>query len=240
MGAFLPCERWNCGCVTMGDPLAAFPLHRRATVVKMLLQDQLRAQNGLGGPIEFGFYRSHSEIRTALVEKGQQACVWWKGSGWDAPIQPPSVRYPARRERFYRLVNALGDECSCCGVCAGRVVDHDHFTGAVRGLLCLVCNNRVDQCIHPCSSDCRYARYLNNPPAKELELKYPVRHRRRGPDDLRAQILGFDMLRQTEWPSLDPVLWEWKVPEQLGLPSAQLQLESYRQRGDAPSNEAGT
>lgn len=92
----------------------------------------------------------------------------------------PSVRYPARRERFYRLVNALGDACSCCGVCAGRVVDHNHFTGAVRGLLCLVCNNRVDQCIHPCSSDCRYARYLNDPPAKELELKYPVRHRRRG------------------------------------------------------------
>lgn len=219
--------------MTMGDPLSAFVLHRRAMVVKTLLKDKLSNRRGSDRVIEFDFYRCPSEIRTAILEKGQRTCLWWKGSGWDTPIELPSVRYPDRRARFCRLLNALGGACSSCGVSVGRVIDHDHFTGAVRGLLCLVCNNRVDQCIHPRSGDCRYARYLNDPPALQLGLRYPVRHRHREPDQIRAEILGFDILRQAEWPSPDPALWQWQVPEPLGFSSAVRELESYLRGGHA-------
>lgn len=62
------------------------------------------------------------------------------------------------RERFYRVTyglsiakyeEMLADQDGCCKICRTKrpgsrlnhfAVDHDHATGAVRGLLCLRCN----------------------------------------------------------------------------------------------------
>lgn len=49
------------------------------------------------------------------------------------------------------MVEAQGDCCACCGSsdpctannCKTWCVDHDHVTGAVRGLLCVKCNTGI-------------------------------------------------------------------------------------------------
>lgn len=66
----------------------------------------------------------------------------------------PAVRQGAHFKTRYGITRAQYDEMlarqdGCCGICGGRVdandrrrlhVDHDHETGAVRGLLCGSCN----------------------------------------------------------------------------------------------------
>jgi hypothetical protein len=46
------------------------------------------------------------------------------------------------------LVAALGQPCHACLIRPGASIDHDHFTGLVRGLLCLYCNTHIDGCLH--------------------------------------------------------------------------------------------
>jgi len=43
-------------------------------------------------------------------------------------------------EQYLALVEAQAGRCALCGVEAETVVDHDHDTGKVRGLLCRACN----------------------------------------------------------------------------------------------------
>lgn len=38
------------------------------------------------------------------------------------------------------MVAAQGDQCALCRTRPATQVDHDHQTGAVRGILCLLCN----------------------------------------------------------------------------------------------------
>ena len=93
-----------------------------------------------------------------------------------------------------RLVRRFGPLCSTCGEQWGTYVDHDHFTGVVRGLLCTGCNSHIDRCPH--ASGCAFADYLNQPPAARLGLRYP-RSPRAEPDPdgrvaLKVAALGFD------------------------------------------------
>ncbi|MFD9685211.1 endonuclease domain-containing protein [Kitasatospora sp. NPDC059146] len=69
------------------------------------------------------------------------------------------------------LVNVMGPLCQLCGVLPGAVVDHDHFSGLVRGLLCGVCNTGLESCLH--LDVCPRAEYLNAQPAAHLKLPYP-------------------------------------------------------------------
>jgi hypothetical protein len=95
-----------------------------------------------------------------------------------------------------RLVRRFGPLCCTCGEQWGTHVDHDHFTGRVRGLLCGGCNSHVDGCPH--ASGCVFGDYLNDPPAARLDLRYPRSPRaERDPDGRVAQkiaALGFDPL----------------------------------------------
>jgi Recombination endonuclease VII len=84
---------------------------------------------------------------------------------------PPALDGTSARARLRRLVvEALGPRCATCPDW-GRLVDHDHLTGLVRGYLCGSCNTLVDTCRHP--AGCRFANYLNDPPALPLALSYP-------------------------------------------------------------------
>ncbi|WP_179730152.1 endonuclease domain-containing protein [Nocardioides kongjuensis] len=75
------------------------------------------------------------------------------------------------------LVDALGPTCHCCGERYPYAIDHDHETGIVRGYLCRDCNARIERCVH--LSGCRFAEYLNSPPAEPLGLRHPKPVQRR-------------------------------------------------------------
>jgi hypothetical protein len=93
-----------------------------------------------------------------------------------------------------RLVRQLGALCHACGKLHGAVVDHDHFSGLVRGHLCIVCNPRIDFCTHV--DECQFATYLNHPPASALGLLYPRSswERRTELDLARIAHFGFNPL----------------------------------------------
>lgn len=84
---------------------------------------------------------------------------------------PPYMGGKSRLARIRRaLVNELGTACAICGR-TGQKVDHDHCTDLVRGLLCITCNGLVDCCPHV--SGCKFQRYLDDPPAAPLRIRYP-------------------------------------------------------------------
>lgn len=103
------------------------------------------------------------------------------------PYDDPST--PKGRLRR-RLIKEFGPLCAICETALGVFIDHDHFTGAVRGLLCHLCNNALENCPHV--SGCPRADYLASPPAASLGLLYPKRGRDRIRDWSKIAMAGFD------------------------------------------------
>lgn len=77
---------------------------------------------------------------------------------------------PYQRSRW-KFVEILGRGCAVCGGSGVGFMDHDPFTGWVRGMLYGDCNTRIDKCPH--LNGCRFADYLNDPPAWKLKADYP-------------------------------------------------------------------
>lgn len=104
---------------------------------------------------------------------------------------PPHLTIDTRMGRIRQtLINLKGSQCHACGLRTGVIVDHDHFTGLVRGLLCSHCNAWIDQCPH--LNGCPWAAYLNNPPAAQLRLRHPGAHNDRKLNQARIEYLGID------------------------------------------------
>ena len=57
-----------------------------------------------------------------------------------ANVKRRARKYGLSRERFLALLGECGGVCPICGAGDASHVDHDHATGAVRGLLCHRCN----------------------------------------------------------------------------------------------------
>lgn len=90
--------------------------------------------------------------------------------------------YGLSGEQYDRLYEEQGGRCYICQRANGRskrlAVDHDHATGAVRGLLCKMCNRDVLGHLRDSTDALKRAiDYLENPPAVRLfgEIRAPER-----------------------------------------------------------------
>jgi hypothetical protein len=70
-------------------------------------------------------------VDPALI-RGRRRCVLTYPAHWPGYQGADS---PTGRQRA-RLIAELGDRCHACTVRRGVIIDHDHFTGIVRGLVC--------------------------------------------------------------------------------------------------------
>ncbi|MBR8741468.1 endonuclease domain-containing protein [Nocardiopsis sp. MG754419] len=121
-----------------------------------------------------------------LVPYGERCQVLDRLLGWPEWVDLASPRSRLR----WQVAEQVGFGCSVCGGVGLGFMDHDPFTGFIRGMLCLSCNNEVDLCPH--ASGCRWAEYLNRPPAESLELVYPHLSKTTRRTLERAQKRGWD------------------------------------------------
>lgn len=126
-----------------------------------------------------------ADIPPAQRCSNRESRQWW-----------PSFHNPAdQRGRIARrLTQTLGNRCGACRYAPAMVIDHDHDTGMIRGLLCRNCNLRVDSCVHV--SGCPFADYLNDPPAAALSLPYPDRKRAKQPHRRASPLADRRLLTQ--------------------------------------------
>ncbi|WP_461036112.1 endonuclease domain-containing protein [Streptomyces mayteni] len=71
-----------------------------------------------------------------------------------------------------QLAVAFGPLCAGCGTSLGTEVEHHHFSGRVRGLLCRNCNNAIDWCPH--LANCPWADCLNDLPPPRCPAPGPI------------------------------------------------------------------
>lgn len=105
---------------------------------------------------------------------------------WPRFVDPATQKGRIRAQ----LVAEFGPRCAVCRTAYGTMIDHNHFTGYVRGLLCHLCNGGSESCPH--LNGCPAAAYLDDPPAARLGLLYPGRSRDRARDMQRIALAGFD------------------------------------------------
>ncbi|MEW2079942.1 endonuclease domain-containing protein [Streptomyces sp. NPDC013433] len=156
----------------------------------------------MGGRVDDGIVWGSAEITWAVrllgpcVDPGlvsrRERCTAGRYSLLHSWPPPPARTASVRRMRA-ALVDALGPDCYLCGRYPGAMVDHDHETGLVRGLLCGLCNRVLEECPHV--SGCPRADYQLSPPAAGLGLVYPLSDEWRPRDFTRRRVieqLGFD------------------------------------------------
>jgi hypothetical protein len=88
---------------------------------------------------------------------------------------------------YDRLLEAQGGVCYICRRATGRTrrlsVDHDHRTGAVRGLLCRPCNDLLGHIRDDVETAKRVIGYLTWSPAEHLGIRaYHQDNRKEGLD----------------------------------------------------------
>lgn len=79
-------------------------------------------------------------------------------------------RYGITPEDYYEMYEEQQGLCGICGEAKSLVVDHDHDTGDVRGLICQNCNLGIGQLKDSLVLLCQSIKYLLNPPFYEKTL----------------------------------------------------------------------
>lgn len=95
-------------------------------------------------------------------------------------------RYKLSAADYYALFELQGGRCAICHVHQDEfgqrlAVDHEHATGAVRGLLCKGCNTALG--MHEARNTSAWSHYKAWPPMRELQ------YRRETPEDEQVHPL---------------------------------------------------
>jgi hypothetical protein len=198
------------------DVLADFPPLRQAAIIRQYLVDGLFLHDDC-----VQRYRTPADIRIAVATEvafrrhnAKRLSHYRSYSCHRERVREPSREHPAsgwRGRMFTELSAAVGSQCWACGMNPACHIDHDHFTGDVRGLLCAECNPSIDGCLHPESSECFAAAYLNSP-SSYFGLKYRPENKVKRLDRVRCHVLGFNMFDVSCWPSKIPAQWNWSPP----------------------------
>lgn len=85
-------------------------------------------------------------------------------------ITEPHMHMPY--DDFMSLLDHQERRCAICGVKTWLVIDHNHRTGLIRGLVCNPCNWLIGQVERNEVLDLRVCIYLLKSPTKQLNLKY--------------------------------------------------------------------
>jgi hypothetical protein len=124
-------------------------------------------------------------VATALVPYSQRCDPWnpwWarhvpRRVGRTLPAQWPQEKIPLWFV-WWRLFELQGGRCALCWLPA-RMIDHDHRTGRVRGLLCHDCNSREGPyavgrmvCVH--QAPYCFEGYWADPPANSFAWTWPT------------------------------------------------------------------
>lgn len=118
---------------------------------------------------------------------------------WPTYVSPDSPRGRV----VCKLIEARGSDCHLCGRRPGIFLDHDHLTNEARGMLCIVCNAKVEECTH--LRGCATAEYLNHPPAEGMGLRYP-KYKKSASDRRKEALVGMSMFALPE----DVRDWRWE------------------------------
>ncbi|MFF9853428.1 endonuclease domain-containing protein [Streptomyces litmocidini] len=105
---------------------------------------------------------------------------------WQGPLTRKWTN-PGKVPRWYVWWRLHTVQDGRCATCSGppQVIDHDHRTGLVRGLLCYECNLGEALCakdiaLHRHSGLCWFQSYWDNPPGAEFGWYWPDSRRQGG------------------------------------------------------------
>jgi hypothetical protein len=89
-------------------------------------------------------YLRTRERKLAQARERRRSAAWReKRRSWEL-----SAAYGITAEGYDAILASQGGRCACCGAAANRsgkrlFVDHDHQTGAIRGVICNECNRGI-------------------------------------------------------------------------------------------------
>lgn len=169
--------RWSIEADKCGHPLKTrdYGCRRRPTLL------DVPEVGGVVAPA-CHMHQSREERRAQEVLERSLPDLWfvanWKAGAriypacWEWPIpSTPLADIQEDQVRWYAFVDWHEGRCAACGGrCSEKVLDHDHYTWMVRGLLCKSCNIQEGFS----RSDFMFRRYRELPPAGILgyELEY--------------------------------------------------------------------
>jgi hypothetical protein len=201
------------------DVLVDFPALRQAAIIRRyVLADTEPVVDRDGNRVAVQRYRSPAEVRAVVAETMDRHLDYGLARGWCSFIRlrvSEPMRKPADsgwRGRMFTEMAEFGSQCWACQSNPACYIDHDHFTGDVRGLLCSECNLRIEDCLHPWGFECFASEYLNYRPAWWLALRYRPENKVKRFDRIRCHVLGFNMFDVSCWPSKNPAEWDWTPP----------------------------
>lgn len=121
--------------------------YRNRHTIRNVDPENRRADCGACGPVDVRLRKTGRGTATWRCRTAERARIW-------------AYQYGLRTEDVERLLAKQENKCAVCGLRTTLVVDHDHTSGDVRGLLCQKCNKGLGHFLDDPSLLNRAEKYL--------------------------------------------------------------------------------